>query len=85
MIESAKEVTQPEQPSQDPQAMLQGLSVPQVGGDASAFEPLPQGPSAAPTMGQIDPAMSPTNLPSDKDRELARRLRGPLGEIASLA
>lgn len=85
MIESAKEVTQPEQPLEDPQAMLQGLSVPQVGGDASAFEPLPQGPSAALAMGQIDPAMSPTILPSDKDRELAMRLRGPLGGIASLA
>ena len=85
MIESAKEVTQPEQPLEDPQAMLQGLSVPQVGGDVSAFEPLPQGPSAAPAMGQIDPAMSPTILPSDKDRELAMRLRGPLGGIASLA
>ena len=85
MIESAKEVTQPEQPLEDPQAMLQGLSVPQVGGDASAFEPLSQGPSAAPTLGQIDPAMSPTILPSDKDRELAMRLRGPLGGIASLA
>jgi len=65
--------------------MLQGLSVPQVGGDASAFEPLSQGPSAAPALGQIDPAMSPTILPSDKDRELAMRLRGPLGGIASLA
>jgi len=85
MIESAKEVTQPKQPLEDPQAMLQGLSVPQVGGDASAFEPLPQGPSAALAMGQIDPAMSPTILPSDKDRELAMRLRGPLGGIASLA
>jgi hypothetical protein len=85
MIESAKEVTQPEQPLEDPQAMLQGLSVPQVGGDVSAFEPLPQGPSETLAMGQIDPAMSPTILPSDKDRELAMRLRGPLGGIASLA
>ena len=85
MIESAKEVTQPEQPLEDPQTMLQGLSVPQVGGDASAFEPLSQGPSAAPALGRIDPAMSPTILPSDKDRELAMRLRGPLGGIASLA
>lgn len=85
MIESAKEVTQPQQPLEDPQAMLQGLSVPQVGGDASAFEPLPQGPSEALTLSQIDPAMSPTILPSDKDRELAMRLRGPLGGIASLA
>ena len=85
MIESAKEVTQPEQPLEDPQAMLQGLSIPQVGGDVSAFEPLSQGPSATPTLGKIDPAMSPTILPSDKDRELAMRLRGPLGGIASLA
>jgi len=53
--------------------------------DIPEFEALPQGPSAAPTMGQIDPAMSPTILPSDKDRELAMRLRGPLGGIASLA
>jgi hypothetical protein len=85
MIESAKEVTQPEQPLEDPQAMLQGLSVPQVGGDASAFEPLPEAQSSTPSLGQIDPAMSPTILPSDKDRELAMRLRGPLGGIASLA
>ena len=81
MIESAKEVTQPEPPLEDPQAMLQGLSVPQVGGELSAFDPLPESPST----GQIDAAMSPTILPSDKDRELAMRLRGPLGGIASLS
>jgi len=81
MIESAKEVTQPEPPLEDPQAMLQGLSVPQVGGELSAFEPLPESPST----GRIDAAMSPTILPSDKDRELAMRLRGPLGGIASLS
>jgi hypothetical protein len=46
---------------------------------------LQQSSSKPPAMGKIDPAMSPTILPSAKDRELAMRLRGPLGGIASLA
>ena len=82
MIESAKEVTQPEQPLEDPQAMLDGLTVPQVGGDESIFEPIAAGPTIKPP---FDPAMSPTIVPLDKDRELAMRTRGNLGGIASLA
>ena len=84
MIESAKEVTQPEQTLQDPQAMLEGLSVPQVGGDVPIFEPLPDA-SPAPVTGGFDPATSAIVLPRADDRELAERLRGPLGGIASLA
>jgi len=53
--------------------------------EVSAFEPLSERASSAPAMSKIDPATSPTILPSDKDRELAMRLRGPLGGIASLA
>jgi len=53
--------------------------------EVSAFEPLSERASSAPVMSKIDPATSPTILPSDKDRELAMRLRGPLGGIASLA
>ena len=82
MLESAKEVTQPEQPLEDPQAMLDGLTVPQVGGDESIFEPIAAGPTIKPP---FDPAMSPTIVPLDKDRELAMRARGNLGGIASLA
>ena len=59
--------------------------MPQPQQEVSMFEPLPEANTAASTLGQIDPAMSPTILPSDKDRELAMRLRGPLGGIASLA
>jgi hypothetical protein len=84
MIESAKEVTQPEQTLQDPQAMLEGLSVPQVGGDVPIFDPLPDA-SPAPVTGGFDPATSAIVLPRADDRELAERLRGPLGGIASLA
>jgi hypothetical protein len=84
MIESAKEVTQPEQPLEDPQAMLQGLSVPQVGGDTPLFDELPN-TQPAPALSQFDSALSPTIVPLDKDRELAMRTRGNLGGIASLA
>lgn len=59
--------------------------MPQPQQEISMFEPLPEAKPAPPARGQIDPAMSPTILPSDKDRELAMRLRGPLGGIASLA
>ena len=83
MIESAKEVTQPEQPLEDPQAMLQGLSVPQVGGDTPLFDELPD-TQPAPALSQFDPALSPTIVPLDKDREIAMRTRGNLGGIASL-
>ncbi len=82
MIESAKEVPKPKSPDL---SALDQMTVPDVGMDSPAFEPLSQKPSTAPAMGKIDPAMSPTILPSDKDRELAMRLRGPLGGIASLA
>ena len=84
MIESAKEVTQPEQTVQDPQAMLEGLSVPQVSDDVTLFDPLPDA-SGAPVPGGFDPATSAIVLPRADDRELAMRLRGPLGGIASLA
>ncbi len=84
MIESAKEVTQPDQPLQDPQAMLEGLSVPQVSDDVTLFDPLPDA-SGAPVPGGFDPATSAIVLPRADDRELAMRLRGPLGGIASLA
>ena len=69
-------------PLEDPQAMLDGLTVPQVGGDESIFEPIAAGPTIKPP---FDPAMSPTIVPLDKDRELAMRTRGNLGGIASLA
>jgi len=85
MIESAKEVTGPKAPASPKPSILDSMYVPDVGMDSPAFEPLSQRPSTAPAMGKIDPAMSPTILPSDKDRELAMRLRGPLGGIASLA
>jgi hypothetical protein len=65
--------------------MNQVAGAPPMAEEISMFEPLPEAQPSTPTMGQIDPAMSPTILPSDKDRELAMRLRGPLGGIASLA
>lgn len=83
MIESAKEVTQPEQPLEDPQAMLQGLSVPQVGGDTPLFDELPD-TQPAPATGNLDLALSSAIVPLDKDREIAMRTRGNLGGIASL-
>ena len=46
------------------------------------FEPIKSGPTIKPP---FDPAMSPTIVPLDKDRELAMRTRGSLGGIASLA
>ncbi len=74
-----------ERVERDIDALQNSQSAVDMSPQESVFEPLSQGPSAAPTLGQIDPAMSPTILPSDKDRELAMRLRGPLGGIASLA
>jgi len=50
----------------------------------SMFEPLPDA-SPAPVTGGFDPATSAIVLPRADDRELAERLRGPLGGIASLA
>jgi len=38
-----------------------------------------------PSIGRFDPALSPTIVPLDKDREIAMRTRGNLGGIASLA
>ena len=52
--------------------------------DVSMFDPLPNA-SRAPVMGDFDPATSAIVLPRADDRELAMRLRGPLGGIASLA
>jgi len=46
------------------------------------FEPIAAGPTIKPP---FDPAMSPTIVPLEKDRELAMRTRGNLGGIASLA
>jgi len=46
------------------------------------FEPIASGPTIKPP---FDPAMSPTIVPLEKDRELAMRTRGNLGGIASLA
>ena len=37
-----------------------------------------------PSIGRFDPALSPTIVPLDKDREIAMRTRGNLGGIASL-
>ena len=74
-----------ERVERDIDALQNNQSAVDMNPQESVFEPLSQGPSAAPTLGKIDPAMSPTILPSDKDRELAMRLRGPLGGIASLA
>ena len=48
------------------------------------FDPLPDA-SRAPVTGDFDPATSAIVLPRADDRELAMRLRGPLGGIASLA
>jgi len=84
MIESAKEVPLPDQAPENPQALLEDLSVPQVGGDVPLFDPLPNA-SRAPVTGDFDPATSAIVLPRADDRELAMRLRGPLGGIASLA
>lgn len=48
------------------------------------FEPLP-GTDTAPLTAAFDPSQSAIVLPRADDRELAVRLRGPLGGIASLA
>ena len=52
--------------------------------DTPLFDELPD-TDPAPALGQFDPALSPTIVPLDKDRELAMRTRGNLGGIASLA
>ena len=62
--------------------MLDGLTVPQVGGDESIFDPIQAGPTIKPP---FDPATSATVVPLEKDREIAMRTRGNLGGIASLA
>jgi hypothetical protein len=94
MIESAKEVTQPapeetpparrQRQRGNPQTMLEGLNIPDVGGDVNLFEPL-SGTDTAPLTAAFDPSQSAIVLPRADDRELAGRLRGPLGGIASLA
>ena len=68
----------------NPQTMLEGLNIPDVGGDVNLFEPLP-GTDTAPLTAGFDPSQSAIVLPRADDRELAVRLRGPLGGIASLA
>lgn len=78
---SQREQPEPE-PTPEPTIAPPAAQVmPQPQREVSMFEPLPESPST----GRIDAAMSPTILPSDKDRELAMRLRGPLGGIASLS
>ena len=59
-------------------------AMPEPTEEGSIFEPLPD-TQPAPALGQFDPALSPTIVPLDKDRELAMRTRGNLGGIASLA
>ena len=49
--------------------------------DIPTFEPLPDGVSAI-SSNVID---SPTLLPSDQDRELARRLQGGIGGLGAIA
>ena len=53
-------------------------------GSLDIFEPLPD-VSPTPVTSGFDPATSAIVLPRADDRELAERLRGPLGGIASLA
>ncbi len=84
-LEQQKAQPEPEPAPKPTVAPPAAQVMPQPQQEISMFEPLPEAKPAAPAMGQIDPAMSPTILPSDKDRELAMRLRGPLGGIASLA
>jgi len=59
-------------------------AMPEPTEEGSIFEPLPD-TQPAPALSQFDPALSPTIVPLDKDRELAMRTRGNLGGIASLA
>jgi len=62
-------------------ARAQSMTVPQVGApEEDIFEPLPE----ASPQSQFSVAESPTVLPNPQDREIAMRLRGPLGGIASL-
>jgi len=60
----------------------QSIQTPQS--SLNMFDPLPDA-SRAPVTGDFDPATSAIVLPRADDRELAMRLRGPLGGIASLA
>jgi len=84
-LEPKKEEPSPSAQARPKPQIAPPPDMPMPKGEVSAFEPLQQSSSKPPAMGKIDPAMSPTILPSDKDRELAMRLRGPLGGIASLA
>jgi hypothetical protein len=64
-------------------ARANNMTIPQVGPpQVDVFEPLPE---AEPTMPSFSVADSPTILPNPQDREIAQRLRGPLGGIASLS
>jgi len=87
-IDSLEQQKAQPEPEPDPKPTIAPPAaqvMPQPQQEVSMFEPLPEAKPASPALGKIDPAMSPTILPSDKDRELAMRLRGPLGGIASLA
>jgi len=83
ILESAREVPlgeeePPPEDNQDLQSQIDGMSIPQLGGDL--FEPLPQTGSGAPQMSML----GPTILPSDEDRELAERLRMTRSGIGGL-
>jgi hypothetical protein len=84
-LESQKAAPTPT-PTPTPQAAPAPVSqaMPEPTEEESIFEPLPD-TDPAPALGQFDPALSPTIVPLDKDRELAMRTRGNLGGIASLA
>ena len=71
-------------PSELPPAPPTAQALPSQIDIDSMFEPLPQA-TGAPVMRGFDPATSAIVLPRADDRELAMRLRGPLGGIASLA
>jgi hypothetical protein len=88
--EVVKEVTEPdvqeyqptEQQTQRIREQLQELEKPQASISVEdIFDPLPQTRGSSPS-NLID---SPTLLPSDQDRELARRLQGGIGGLGAIA
>ena len=88
--EAVEEITEPQvqeyQPTEEQteriRTQLQELERPQTSISVEdIFAPLPQAPGAS-TSDLID---SPTLLPSDQDRELARRLQGGIGGLGAIA
>jgi len=73
-----------ERVERDIDALQNNQSSIDISPDTPLFDELPD-TQPAPALGQFDPALSPTIVPLDKDRELAMRTRGNLGGIASLA